>query len=112
MSSAGRSCGFCPRTAWLTGLPCSGKSTIALGVRARFREAGQPLRVLDGDVVRQGLCRDLDFTPEGRAENIRRVAEVARLFNDTGIAVVTALISPLATDRALARAIIGPEHFL
>jgi adenylylsulfate kinase len=67
--------------------------------------------VLDGDNVRHGLNRDLGFSADERSENIRRIAEVARLMNDAGLIVVTAFISPFIADRAMARAIIGAEHF-
>lgn len=68
--------------------------------------------VLDGDNVRHGLSRDLGFSPEHRAENIRRIAEVARLFNEAGIVLITAFISPYREDRDMARAIIGAERFV
>ncbi len=100
------------RTAWLTGLPCAGKSTLARALEQMFARDGRLVRVLDGDIIREGLCKDLRFSPAERSENIRRVAEVARLFNDTGICVVTALISPMIADREMARAIIGTERFL
>lgn len=67
--------------------------------------------VLDGDCLRQGLCKDLDMSLTGREENIRRLAEVAKLFTDAGIIVITAFISPIAKDREAARAIIGAENF-
>jgi adenylylsulfate kinase len=100
------------KTFWLTGLSGAGKSTIALALRERFVVASSPCVLLDGDVVRTGLCADLDFSPAGRAENIRRVAHVCRLFNDTGVTAVVALISPAAEDRQIARQIISPANFL
>lgn len=99
-------------TIWLTGLSGSGKSTLAFGLERHLITRGRAAYALDGDNVRHGLSRDLGFSPAERKENIRRVAEVARLFNDAGLFVVTAFISPYREDRDLARAIIGPERFL
>ncbi len=101
-----------PATLWLTGLSGSGKSTIARNLEVRLLAAGHACCVLDGDNLRQGLNRDLGFSPDDRAENIRRVAEVARLFNDSGLIVITAFISPYRADRDQARQIIGPDAFL
>ncbi|HVQ74406.1 MAG TPA: sulfate adenylyltransferase subunit CysN [Candidatus Binatia bacterium] len=99
-------------TIWLTGLSGSGKSTLAFEVERRLVELGHACVVLDGDNIRHGLNRDLGFAPTDRRENIRRVAEVARLFNDAGLIVVTAFISPYVEDREMARAIVGAERFL
>lgn len=99
-------------TLWLTGLPGSGKSTLALGLAARLQAQGEPHQVLDGDVLRAGLCSDLGFSAADRRENIRRVAEVAALMNRAGMTVICALISPLAEARAMARAIVGPPSFV
>ena len=96
-----------PLTVWLTGLSGSGKSTIAHALERRLIDAGHACFVLDGDNLRHGLNRDLGFSPADRRENIRRVAEVARLMNDAGLIVITALISPYRDDRAMARRIIG-----
>jgi adenylyl-sulfate kinase len=101
-----------PMTVWLTGLSGSGKSTIAGALERRLVDAGHAAFVLDGDSLRLGLCRDLGFSPRDRAENIRRVAEVARLMNDAGVLVIGALISPYRKDRASAGEIIGPDRFL
>jgi bifunctional enzyme CysN/CysC len=101
-----------PATLWLTGLSGSGKSSIAYEVEKRLIKAGHLCYVLDGDNVRHGLNRDLGFSPHDRTENIRRVAEVARLFNDAGIIVVTAFISPYLEDRQQAKAIIGEGRFV
>jgi len=101
-----------PMTVWLTGLPGSGKSTLAFELELRMHRLGHACYVLDGDGVRHGLNRDLSFTPADRAENIRRVAEVSRLFNDAGLIAITAFIAPYAKDREVARDIIGPERFL
>jgi bifunctional enzyme CysN/CysC len=90
-------------TIWLTGLPASGKSTIAVALERRLVEAGQAAYLLDGDNVRHGLSDDLGFAPGDRAEHIRRVAHVARLMADAGVVAVVSLVSPLREDRAVAR---------
>jgi adenylylsulfate kinase len=100
------------RTFWLTGLSGAGKSTIASALQERLSLAGQHCTLLDGDVLRTGLCADLGFSPESRAENIRRVAHVCRLFNDAGVTAIVALISPYAHDRGTARHIVGESKFL
>lgn len=99
-------------TIWLTGLSASGKSTLAYELERRLHDLGHASFVLDGDNIRHGLSRDLGFSPESRKENIRRIAEVARLFNDAGIVMITAFISPYRDDRAMARDILGPERFI
>jgi len=99
-------------TIWLTGLSGSGKSTLAFELERRLLDLGHVAYVLDGDNVRHGLSRDLGFSPEHRAENIRRIAEVARLFNDAGIVLITAFISPYREDREMARRIVGAERFV
>ncbi len=101
-----------PVTVWMTGLSGSGKSTLAFELERRLIEAGHACFVLDGDNVRHGLNRDLGFSPADRRENIRRVAEVAKVMNDAGMIVITAFISPYAEDREMARSIIGAERFL
>ncbi|MDI6827256.1 MAG: sulfate adenylyltransferase subunit CysN [Armatimonadota bacterium] len=101
-----------PATIWLTGLSGSGKSTLAYALEKRLIEEGRACFVLDGDNIRQGLNRDLGFSPEDRAENIRRVAEVAKLFNDAGLIVITSFISPFRKDRANAQEIIGDDRFI
>lgn len=101
-----------PGTVWLTGLSGAGKSTLAYALEKALFERGVPSLVLDGDNVRLGLNRDLGFGDEARRENIRRVAEVARLVNRSGLLVITALISPYEADRAMAREIIGAPQFL
>lgn len=100
-----------PRVLWLTGLSGAGKSTLAANLQARLAASGIKTAVLDGDAVRAGLCRGLGFSPEDRRENIRRVAEVAKLMREAGLVVICALISPLREDRAMARDIIGAVHF-
>ncbi len=94
---------------WFTGLSGSGKSTLAHAVEARLYEQGAHTFVIDGDNVRHGLCADLDFSDEGRVENIRRVAEVAGLFVQAGIITLTAFISPFRSDRARARSLLGED---
>lgn len=99
------------RVLWLTGLSGSGKSTIADAVTQRLTHLGRIVTVLDGDNLRTGLNSDLGFTETDRVENIRRTAEVAKLFAETGIVVAVSLISPYRQDRARARDIIGPDRF-
>jgi adenylyl-sulfate kinase len=101
-----------PVTLWFTGLSGAGKSTLALAVRERLLEAGTVCFVQDGDVVRGGLNRDLGYSPVDRKENIRRIAEVSRLFNEAGVVTIAALISPYREDREMARAIIGADRFV
>jgi adenylyl-sulfate kinase len=91
-------------TLWFTGLPASGKSTIAAGVEAELLNQGRSAYVLDGDNLRHGLNGDLGFSPEDRAENVRRTAEVSALLADAGVVVLVALVSPYRADRAAARA--------
>jgi len=93
------------RTVWFTGLSGSGKSTLAFAVEKALLERGVTAYVLDGDNVRFGLNRDLGFTPEDRTENIRRIGEVCRLFQDAGLVVLTAFVSPYAADRDAARSL-------
>lgn len=95
---------------WLTGLSGAGKSTLAKGLHARLMRCGVPVAVLDGDMVRQGLSRGLGFSEQDRRENIRRIAEVARLLSMQGVLVVVAAISPRQAQRALARQIIGAAY--
>jgi adenylyl-sulfate kinase len=92
-------------TVWFTGLSGSGKSTLAAAVEERLVASGRPAYRLDGDNIRSGLNVDLDFSPEGREENVRRVAEVALLFADAGLIALAALISPYARGRSRARAL-------
>ncbi|MBI9098170.1 MAG: sulfate adenylyltransferase subunit CysN [Spirochaetaceae bacterium] len=101
-----------PKTFWMTGLSGSGKSTIAFELEKEFFSTGRPCYVLDGDNVRHGLNRDLGFSAEDRKENIRRIAEVAKLMNDAGMHVITSFISPFREDRKDAREIIGDERFM
>jgi adenylylsulfate kinase len=91
---------------WFTGLSGSGKSTIAAALEETLVRSGHAAYVLDGDNVRHGLNSDLDFSPESRKENIRRVGEVAALFADSGMITITAFISPYREDRDRARTIV------
>jgi adenylyl-sulfate kinase len=90
-------------TLWMTGLPGSGKSTIASGVERSLLGAGRSTYVLDGDNLRHGLNGDLGFSAEDRAENVRRTAEVSALLADAGVVVLVALVSPYRADRDAAR---------
>jgi adenylylsulfate kinase len=96
-----------PPVIWMTGLPGAGKSTIAGALLGALLSAGVKAVVLDGDTLREGLCSDLGFSDLDRIENVRRIAHVARLFQQAGHVVVVATISPLAAQRTLARSIIG-----
>jgi bifunctional enzyme CysN/CysC len=100
------------KVVWLTGLPGSGKSSIADAAVRRLHALGVHTYVLDGDNVRTGLNKDLGFTPEDRAENVRRVAEVSKLMMDSGLVVFVALVSPYRSDRLSAKALFGPGEFL
>ena len=100
-----------PKVFWMTGLSGSGKSTIANALQNELFQKGYQVYVLDGDNVRGGLNKDLDFSDEGRIENIRRISEVAKLFADAGFVVITAFISPFQSDREQAKNIIGSEYF-
>ena len=101
-----------PRVIWLTGLPGSGKSTIANLVERRLASMGRHTYVLDGDNVRHGLNRDLGFSSEDRVENLRRVAEVAKLMVDAGLIVVVSFISPFRSERDAARSLFDAGEFL
>jgi bifunctional enzyme CysN/CysC len=101
-----------PLTIWFTGLSGSGKSTLANELEKRLVALGKHTMLLDGDNVRHGLNKNLGFKPADRVENIRRIAEVAKLMNDAGIIVITSFISPYEEDRRNAREIIGDECFL
>lgn len=96
---------------WLTGLSASGKSTLAMQLEQQLSARGYACYVLDGDNLRQGLNADLGFSPQARAENIRRVGEVAALFADAGLICITSLISPYRADRQKARDAAGRHAF-
>jgi adenylylsulfate kinase len=97
---------------WFTGLPSSGKSTLAHGVEEKLFASNYAAYVLDGDNVRHGLCRDLGFAEKDRAENIRRIGEMANLFLDAGIITLAAFISPYEADRQAVRALVGADSFI
>jgi adenylylsulfate kinase len=97
---------------WFTGLSGSGKSTIANEVANKLHELNKLAYVLDGDNIRHGLNKNLGFSPEDRAENIRRISEVANLFVDSGIITLTAFISPYGKDRDFCRELAGEGRFI
>jgi adenylylsulfate kinase len=97
---------------WLTGLSGSGKSTIANHLSLKLQELGKLSYTLDGDNIRMGLNKDLGFSDVDRKENIRRIAEVAKLLSDSGVIVITSFISPFIEERAKAKEIIGEENFI
>ncbi|MBN6187882.1 adenylyl-sulfate kinase [Aneurinibacillus sp. BA2021] len=97
---------------WFTGLSGAGKSTLANEVERRLYEKGLRTYLLDGDNIRHGINKDLGFSTEARTENIRRIAEVAKLFVDAGTIVLTAFISPYRADRALARSLVEDGEFI
>lgn len=99
-------------TIWFTGLSGSGKSTVAIALERELSFRGFLSRILDGDNIRTGINSDLGFSEQDRRENIRRIAEVCKLFTDTGIITVAAFISPSEQLRNMAREIVGAERFL
>ena len=96
---------------WMTGLSGSGKSTVAIGVERELHRRGILCRILDGDNIRTGINAGLGFSEEDRRENIRRIAEVGKLFVQTGIVTLACFVSPTAELREMARRIIGPDDF-
>ncbi len=104
--------GFEPKLLWFTGLSGSGKSTLAGAFETWLFNEGYHTYILDGDNVRSGLNSDLDFSDVSRKENIRRIAEVAKLFLDSGVVVLTAFISPFKEDRQQARELVGVANFI
>lgn len=97
---------------WFTGISGSGKSTLAHRLEEELYKLGLRTYVLDGDNIRTGLNRDLGFSPEDREENIRRIGEVAKLFVDAGVVVLTAFISPYRKDRDTIRSLVKPGEFI
>ena len=97
---------------WFTGLSGSGKSTIAIALERELHQRGLLCRILDGDNIRSGINNNLGFSPEDRVENIRRIADVSKLFIDTGVITIAAFISPNNDLREMASSIIGKENFL
>ncbi|MGB3464020.1 MAG: adenylyl-sulfate kinase [Cyclobacteriaceae bacterium] len=104
--------GFLPRVIWFTGLSGSGKSTLSDELEKYLFHEGYHTYLLDGDNIRSGLNKDLDFTDEGRKENIRRLGELCKLFLDAGSIVLTAFISPFQSDRDMVRKAVGSENFI
>lgn len=99
------------RVFWFYGLSGSGKSTLAIALQHQLHQQGHTVQVLDGDTIRTGLNKDLGFTDEDRQENIRRIAEVAKLFANAGIITLVSFITPKRTLRTAAREIIGNDDF-
>ncbi len=97
---------------WFTGFSGSGKSTLANSVEKRLHQSGCKTIILDGDNIRHGLCSDLDFSYEGREENIRRIGEVSKLFIESGSIVLTAFISPFERDREKVKALFSSGDFI
>jgi bifunctional enzyme CysN/CysC len=97
---------------WLTGLPCSGKTTISNVLEEKLFKEKKHTYLLDGDNIRHGLCQDLSFNLESRSENIRRISEVARLMVDAGLIVIVSTISPMRQDREYARNLFSINQFL
>ncbi len=97
---------------WFTGLSGSGKSTIANALEFKLHEEGYKTYALDGDNIRKGINNDLTFSPEGRKENIRRIAEVANLMVDAGLVVLAAFVSPYKKDRENIKNIVGKDNFV
>jgi adenylyl-sulfate kinase len=101
-----------PKVIWFTGLSGSGKTTLATLLKTKLERENLKCVLLDGDVIRKGLNKDLGFTDADRKENIRRIAEVSRLFIDTGIVVLSAFISPFREDRSNVRDIVGAGNMI
>ncbi|WP_258102691.1 adenylyl-sulfate kinase [Marinoscillum sp. MHG1-6] len=104
--------GYRPKLIWFTGLSGSGKSTLASALETFLYNQGLNTYILDGDNIRSGLNNDLDFGDASRKENIRRIAEVSKLFVDAGLVVMTAFISPFREDRQMARELVGEDNFI
>ncbi len=102
----------CSVMVWFTGLSGSGKSTIAIALERELHKRGLLCRILDGDNIRSGINNNLGFSAEDRVENIRRIAEVSKLFIDTGVITIAAFISPNNELREMASTIIGKDNFL
>ena len=113
MSRADKEALLCQRgvMVWFTGLSGSGKSTIAMGVERELHKRGMLCRILDGDNIRAGINSNLGFSSEDRMENIRRIAEIGKLFVQTGVVTLACFVSPTNDVRRLARDIIGEEDF-
>lgn len=100
-----------PHVFWLTGLPASGKTTLAQALMQHLKARGMAVIGLDGDQLRQGLCADLGFDPASRQENIRRAGELARLLHSSGLNVIGSFVSPFAADREKIRQLFRPPDF-
>ncbi len=111
-ASRSASLGQKAKVIWLTGLSGSGKSTLANLLEKKFHEQEKHTYLLDGDNVRHGLCGDLGFSDKDRVENIRRISEVAKLFVDSGVIVLTAFISPFQVDRDFCRNLLEDGEFI
>jgi len=101
-----------PKVIWLTGLSGAGKTTIAVALEKEIQRKGYFTKMFDGDVIREGVNKDLGFSEDDRMENIRRTAEIAKLFVDHGLIVICSFISPTKAMRDLAREIIGKQRFI
>jgi adenylylsulfate kinase len=101
-----------PKLIWFTGLSGSGKSTLAVQLEAALHAQGFKTYLLDGDNIRSGLNKDLNFTDDARVENIRRISEVCKLFLDAGVVLLSAFISPFKADRAQVRSIVGDDNYI
>ena len=97
---------------WFTGLSGSGKSTLANLIEVELHKKGLSTYILDGDNIRQGINKNLSFTPEDRTENIRRIGEIANLMIDAGVITLAAFISPYTKDREVVMQIVGPDNFI
>ncbi len=97
---------------WITGLSGSGKSTLAVALERELYARGYKVKLLDGDNIRTGINKNLGFSPEDRKENIRRIAEVARLFIDSGVIIISAFVSPMEELRTMAKEIVGADDFV
>jgi bifunctional enzyme CysN/CysC len=101
-----------PLLVWFTGISGAGKSTIAKLVEQKLWSLGKHTYLLDGDALREGLCKELGFDEKSRIENIRRAAEVAAIMVDAGLIVIAAFISPFKSERVLARSLVGSGEFI
>jgi len=101
-----------PKVIWMTGLSGAGKTTLADALEKEIQKKGFFVKTFDGDVIREGISKDLGFTKEDRIENIRRIAEVTKLFLDTGMIIICSFISPTNEVRKMAKNIIGEDKFI